>query len=138
MKKAIILGIAVLIIATSLAAYALFAGSHTLYKDKLFNASDFCNKCHLGNVYNVTAGVHSPAGCICHGYNPNETASYNVNVTHNLTKDIYCTNCHSDYNTTTGDITIYEGISGLNQSVHYLNTTRARWYEHAQAFFNNS
>ena len=141
-KKTIILGIAILIIiATSLpSVYALFVGSHTLYKDKLFNATEFCGKCHISNVRNVTAGVHRPAGCICHGYNPNATARYNVNVTHNLTKDIHCTNCHSDYNITTGNITIHTApmISGINQSAHYLNITKIGAYTRARAFFNHS
>jgi nitrate/TMAO reductase-like tetraheme cytochrome c subunit len=117
-----------------ISTYALFSGSHSIYTNKT-NATEFCTKCHAGTVTNVTAGSHANAGCICHGYNPNTTAAFNVNVAHNLTKQIYCTNCHTNYDEN-GEITIYTGISGLNQSAHYITNNTTTLYTHAQNFFS--
>ncbi len=131
-KKRIAVLAAIIIIASSLTAYALLATSHTTYKTK----DNFCTKCHAGVATNVSAGIHDPANCICHGYLTNST--YNINRKHNLTKDIYCTNCHSDSNET-GDIPIQVSpyISGRNQTAHYLikdNTTAI--YEHAEGYLS--
>ena len=102
--------------------YAVFSGTHTIYKNKT-TPEEFCTKCHPTKVSNVSLSVHANAGCICHGYAPNLTELYNINLAHNLTKNIYCTNCHSNYNITTGNITIhYDGgdVNGINQSAHYI------------------
>lgn len=59
-------------------------------------------------------------------------------MTHNLTKKIYCTNCHSKYNETSGDIMIHSGISGLNQSAHYIiNKTDSQLYSNSRGFFSD-
>lgn len=123
---------------------AFYPGSHSLYLNKTATvqstaAAEFCVKCHAGRVASVDTSVHRNAGCICHGYNPNLTAEYNINLAHNLTKDIYCTNCHSGYNVTTGAIDIHGGMSGLNQSAHYIlqKGDRAGAYMRAKQFFDN-
>jgi len=131
-KKRIAVLAAAIILVSSLTAYALLATSHTTYKTK----DNFCSKCHVDVATNVSAGIHDPANCICHGYLTNST--YDINRKHNLTKDIYCTNCHSDSNET-GDIPIHVSpyISGRNQTAHYLikdNTTAI--YEHAEGYLN--
>jgi hypothetical protein len=131
-KKRIVVLAAIIIIASSMTAYALLAASHTTYKTK----DNFCTTCHGGVATNISAGIHDPASCICHGYNLNTT--YNLNRKHNLTKDVYCTHCHSDSNET-GDIPIQVSpyISGNNQTAHYLikdNTTAI--YEHAMAYLD--
>jgi len=138
-KKIIIAGIAILLV-TGLAS-AMFSGSHELFQSKIAPTSpqEFCGKCHSGSAANVSAGAHNPANCICHGYNPNSNPRFNVNMTHNLTKNIYCTNCHSKYDETSGDITIHDGISGLNQSAHYIiNKTDPQLYNNSREFFNDS
>ncbi len=124
---------------------AFYPGSHSLYLNKTATtqptaAAEFCIKCHQERVASVDASVHRDAGCICHGYNPNLTAEYNINLAHNLTKDIYCTNCHSGYNVTTGVIDIHSGMSGLNQSAHYIlkKGDRAGAYLRAKQFFDNA
>lgn len=144
MDKKILLLLAIfgVILASSmLTTYAVFSGSHTVYENKT-TAANFCIKCHPTKVSSVSAGAHANAGCLCHGYNPNLNDAYNINIAHNLTKQIYCTNCHSNYNTTTGNITIHEDgsnkISGLNQSAHYITNDTAILYEHAKQFFSNS
>ncbi len=123
---------------------AFYPGSHSLYLNKTTTtqptaAAEFCIKCHQERVASVDASVHRNAGCICHGYNPNLTAEYNVNLAHNLTKDIYCTNCHSGYDTATGVIDIHSGMSGLNQSAHYIlkKGDKAGAYLRAKQFFAN-
>ena len=132
-NKRIVVLAAILIIATSMTAYALLAASHTTYKTK----DNFCTKCHGGVAANISAGVHDPANCICHGYNLND--AYNINRKHNLTKDIYCTHCHSDSNET-GDIPLQVSpsyISGRNQTAHYLiKDNETAIYEHAMAYLN--
>ncbi len=136
-KKIIIAGIAIILIAGM--ATAMFSGSHDLSKYRNETApQEFCKICHSASAANVSAGVHASVNCICHGYNPNATVEYNVNMTHALTKKIYCTNCHSKYNETTGEILLAPGVSGLNQSAHYImNTTdRIRLYNNSRGFFN--
>ncbi|MEA1870498.1 MAG: hypothetical protein U9N09_10255 [Euryarchaeota archaeon] len=131
-KKRIAVLAAAIILVSSLTAYALLATSHTTYKTK----ENFCTKCHANVATNVSAGIHYPANCICHGYLINDT--HCIDRKHNLTKDIYCTNCHSDSNET-GDIPIHVSpyTSGRNQTAHYLikdNTTAI--YEHAEGYLN--
>ncbi|MEA1895133.1 MAG: hypothetical protein U9N36_08030 [Euryarchaeota archaeon] len=137
-KKRIAVLAAAIILVSSLTAYALLATSHTTYKTK----DDFCTKCHAGVATNVSAGIHYHANCICHGYLTNSTydnGTYDINRKHNLTKDIYCTNCHSDSNET-GDIPIRispPSTSGRNQTAHYLikdNTTAI--YDHARDYLS--
>jgi hypothetical protein len=112
---------------SSMTAYALLAASHTTYKTK----DNFCSKCHEGVATNISAGVHNPATCICHGYNLNT----NLNRKHNLTKDIYCTHCHS--NSTDGNISIHANISGNNQTAHYLiKDNETAIYERAMEYLN--
>ncbi len=113
--------------------HAMFSGSHTVYKNKS-TAAEFCIKCHPAKVATLSKSAHANAGCICHGYNPNSSAEYNINVAHNLTKQIYCTNCHSNYNTT-GEITIHDHLSGINQSAHYITNNTSILYLHAKQFF---
>ena len=117
-KRIIIVGILIILIIGI--ANAMLSGSHDLFKTTETTPQQFCSKCHPASAANVNAGAHKPANCICHGYNPNPSAQYNVNLTHNLTKKIYCTNCHSKYNETSGNIMINDGISGLNQSAHQI------------------
>lgn len=131
-NKRIVVLAAAIILVSSLTAYALLATSHTTYKTK----DNFCTKCHAGVATNVSAGIHDPANCICHGYLTNGT--YNINRKHNLTKDIYCTNCHSDSNET-GDIPIQVSpyISGRNQTAHYLiKDNTASIYAHAEGYLS--
>ncbi len=131
-KKRIAVLAAAIILVSSLTAYALFATSHTTYKTK----DNFCDKCHAGVIVNVSAGIHEHANCICHGYLTNSTydnGTYDINLKHSLTKDIYCTNCHSDSNET-GDIPIRISpyTSGRNQTAHYLiKDNKTAIYDHA-------
>ena len=136
----IAIGIIMALILTS--TYALFSGSHTLYENRT-NATNFCSKCHPDKVdiINFQSNAHRNTGCACHGYNPNATELYNINAAHNLTKNIYCTDCHTNYSTTTGNITIHSGqIVANNQSAHYLinSSERAAIYQRAKGFFNDS
>lgn len=130
----------VILAASMFNTYAIFAGSHTVYENKT-TAANFCIKCHPTKVSIVSVSAHKNAGCICHGYNPNLTNStQNINVAHNLTKNIYCTNCHSNYEDD-GNITIHqEGgnkISGINQSAHYITNVTSTLYNHSKQFFAN-
>lgn len=148
--KKILLFLAIfgIILATSMfTTYAVFSGSHSVYKNTTpATAVDFCNKCHPDRASSLGAGVHASAGCICHGYAPNATELYNINIAHNLTKNVYCTNCHSNYTIATGNITIHSDagrgdISGINQSAHYIinsSTNRTPVYDRARSFFNGS
>ncbi|MCL7411857.1 MAG: hypothetical protein M8350_08680 [Methanosarcinaceae archaeon] len=113
---------------------ALFEGSHTLYTNKS-NSSDMCIKCHPDQVSTTMVSSHQLAGCICHGYNPSANPTQNINLAHNMTKQIYCTNCHSNYDSN-GDITIYSGVSGLNQSGHYITNDTTVLYNHSKTFFS--
>ncbi len=124
--------------------YAVFSGGHTIYENKT-NATDFCIKCHPDKVSFVNTSVHSNAGCICHGYNPSSNETYNINLAHNLTKQVYCTNCHSNYSIVTGGIIIHQDpnrgdISGINQSAHYIiaKGNKNPVYDRARQFFNGS
>ena len=125
-----------MMVATSLIAYALFFGSHTLYTEKSsldYGSMEFCVKCHPDVVATAMVSAHQNAGCICHGYLPEE----GINLAHNLTKQTYCTNCHSNYDAN-GDIIVHEGISGLNQSGHYITNDIATLYNNSQQFFSGS
>jgi hypothetical protein len=130
----------ILLAASMFTTYAIFSGSHTIYTNKT-TAVDFCIKCHPTKVSIVNASAHANVGCICHGYNPNINETYNLNAAHNLTKNIYCTNCHSNYEDD-GNITIHQvgsvNISGINQSAHYITSDTATLYRHAKQFFANS
>ncbi len=133
-------GIAIALLLSS--AYGVFSGSHTLY-DNRTTAPGFCNKCHPDKVTNISYALnaHRNIGCACHGYNPNATDLYNVNAAHNLTKNIYCTDCHTNYSITTGNITIHNGgLVANNQSAHYLinGSNRDEMYRRAKYFFNGS
>ena len=131
-KKRIAVLAAAIILVSSLTAYALLATSHTTYKTK----DNFCTKCHADVATNVSAGIHDPANCICHGYLTNST--YDINLKHNLTKDIYCTNCHSDSNET-GDISTRASpyTSGRNQTAHYLiKDNKTAIYDHAKDYLS--
>ncbi len=136
----IFIGLIIVLLTMVITSYALFAGNHNLYTNKT-TPQDFCNKCHSDKVttMNIASNVHKNAGCICHGYNPNATEAYNINLAHNLTKNIYCTNCHTNYNISTGNITIHGGtITAPNQSAHYLinNSNKNQIYQNAKGFFN--
>lgn len=134
LKKIIIAGMAIILIAG--VSNALFSNSHKLYKNET-TPQEFCSKCHIASAANVSAGAHESVNCICHGYNPNVTAAYNVNKTHSLTKNIYCTNCHSKYNETTGEILLAPGVNGVNQSAHYImNRSDAQLFNNSRRFFN--
>ncbi len=78
--------------------------------------------------------AHSNAGCICHGYSPN----LSLNIRHNLTKDIYCTNCHSDYNSE-GEIVVYYSpvVVAMNQSAHYITNNTEILYNHSYKYFRD-
>ncbi len=140
----IILIIAFAISSGILLTSAFYPGSHSLFLNRTAltqptAAAEFCAKCHPEKVNNVSLSVHRSAGCICHGYNPNFTQAYNINLAHNLTKNIYCTNCHSSYDITTGAIITHDGVSGLNQSAHYILNAgnKAGAYQRAKQFFSN-
>src|SRR3972149_8796003 len=138
----ILAGIGVIMVFLMISVSGLFSGSHILYENKT-TAADFCNKCHPEKVatINIASNAHKNIGCACHGYNPNATEVYNINAAHNLTKNIYCTDCHTNYNLTTGNITIHNGgIVAKNQSAHYLinSSNKNDTYQRAKYFFNNS
>lgn len=123
-------------------ASGVFSGSHTLYENRT-TAAGFCTKCHPDRVATISfaSNAHKNIGCACHGYNPNSTELYNINAAHNLTKNIYCTDCHTSYNITTGNIAIHNGgIIANNQSAHYLinRSNKNDTYQRAKYFFNNS
>lgn len=126
---------------------ATFAGSHVVTRNRTsvtYGAAEFCAKCHPAIAETVRASnPHSASGGCgpCHGYSPNATnSSRNINVKHNITRDIYCTNCHADYNETTGDILLRTGpdVSGINQSAHYITNNTTQLYSHARAHFNQT
>ncbi|MFQ6056281.1 MAG: hypothetical protein ACE5J3_09920 [Methanosarcinales archaeon] len=115
---------------------ALFSGSHATYLNKT-DQTEFCQKCHPNKVSTIMVSAHKNASCLCHGYNPSATPEYNINLAHNLTKQIYCTNCHSNYDSE-GNITIHTNpyVSGLNQTAHYLTNNTSILYAHSKQFFN--
>lgn len=128
-----------------------FAGSHTMYKvenSSTYGYAELCIECHEDIVKNITySTAHNSTACICHGYNPNATnLMRNINLTHNLTKNVYCTNCHSNYNET-GDLYVYgEGtlVNVLNQSAHYIRFNKSNAtlveevYNRSWRYFNRS
>jgi nitrate/TMAO reductase-like tetraheme cytochrome c subunit len=127
------------IAATSLVAYGIFAGGHSTYMNQP-DPDDFCDRCHPEIATALMAGEHGPANCICHGYNPNSSMSgtdLDINMKHNLSKTIYCTSCHSEYDDVTGEIDIGSGASGLDQSAHYIINTskKAMLYNHSAQQF---
>jgi hypothetical protein len=133
-KKQLIAIVAIILLASLLPVHALFSNNHKLFMNETIS-SQFCSKCHPASSVNVSAGVHATINCFCHGYDP---VVEGVNKKHNLTKKIYCTNCHTKYDENTGDITIKPGVSGKNQSAHYLirNKTDPQLYNNSRNFFN--
>ena len=133
------------------------SGSHSVYKVRTTPSTGdiyFCQKCHADIAGNISANHSYKAhgafsGCICHGYYPNYTAiagpngvnyNYSINLKHNLTKNMYCTNCHTNYNTT-GQIDIGANSNAQNQSGHYINIDRSNKseiYERAYRYFNRT
>jgi hypothetical protein len=116
---------------------SLFAGGHTIYELRnstgtVYGDAYFCQKCHseaAGATISTSAfKAHNSTTCICHGYYPGNVtitgpygnfSNVSINLKHNLTKDAYCTNCHTDYNGT-GSIPLGNGVDGRNQSGHYI------------------
>jgi len=137
MKKDELWSLVILILAIGI-VYAIlpgsskFAGTHSMYRirnSSIVGDLAFCQKCHGSEAGNIVSTAdyrahNATTACICHGFYPNYTSfggeNTTINLKHNLTKNIYCTNCHSSYNTTTGNITIGNSQSGLNQSAHYM------------------
>ena len=117
-----------------MSSQAVFQDSHTLYTNKT-NASDMCIKCHSDQASTTMVSAHQFAGCICHGYNPSADPDQNINLAHDMTKKIYCTNCHSNYDSD-GNITINPGVSGLNQSGHYITTDTGILYNKSKDMFS--
>jgi hypothetical protein len=139
-KKLILLFLAsiILIIYVLQPLLGTFAGSHTMEEQKI--STDYgniyiCANCHQEEVFLNNLSVHSAAGCVCHGYAPNLTAEYNINAAHNLTKNLYCTNCHANYDSN-GVQEIYPGITTSNQSGHYIKKNMTMVYDHTQKFFS--
>lgn len=128
------------------------SGSHSVYKIRsTASIGDiyFCAKCHSDIAGNVSSSpIYKAHGaisaCICHGYYPNYTnlggVNTSINLKHNLTKNIYCTNCHTRYNTT-GQIDIGNNSNAVNQSGHYIYinySNKTEIYERAYRYFNQS
>ena len=141
LKMPVVLMVALLVIAaTSLVAYGIFAGGHSTYMNQP-DPDDFCDRCHPGIATALMAGEHGPANCICHGYNPNSSTGmgtdFDINMKHNLSKTIYCTSCHSEYDDVTGELNIGGGASGIDQSAHYIINTskKAMLYNHSAQQF---
>lgn len=145
------------IVYSVLPSQSKISGSHAVYRQRslaTFGDTYFCAKCHpdiAGNISaNHTYKAHGAfAACICHGYYPNYTSfpgpsglnyNFTINLKHNLTKDMYCTNCHTQYNTT-GQIPIGNSRNAANQSGHYIYLNRSNKtdvYERAYRYFNQS
>ena len=130
----LVIGLLVVGFVAIINSQAIFLDSHTLYTNKT-NASDMCIKCHPDQVSTTMASAHKFAGCICHGYNPSANPDQNINLAHNMTKQIYCTNCHSNYDSG-GEITIYSGVSGINQSGHYITKNTTALYNNSRDMFS--
>ena len=129
------IGLLVVGLVAVISSQAVFQDSHALYTNKT-NASDMCIKCHPDQASTTMVSAHKFAGCICHGYNPSADPNKNINLAHNMTKKIYCTNCHSNYDSD-GDIIIHSGLSGLNQSGHYIITTNnPKLYNNSMGMFS--
>ena len=131
----------------------MFHGSHTMIEfenSTTYGSAEFCKECHDTIVTDIAvSSAHNSTNCICHGYNPNGTSvMYNVNLTHNLTKNAYCTNCHTRYDFDTGELSITDGDGSAlqvpNQSAHYIyyNTSNAssieEIYNRSWKYFNRS
>ncbi len=144
--RKILAGIAIIILFVMffLPSKARFAGSHTVYEtrtDPTYGRIKFCQKCHPEIYANITQGTaHNASGCICHGYVPNitvEGTDYDINVNHSLTKNIFCTNCHTRYNST-GDIEVGKDVNLQNQSAHYMffnYSEKTEIYDRAESYF---
>lgn len=149
----LIAGLAIVLLVVSVyQGKTTFAGSHTMYKNSTstsYGAAEFCNECHpeiVGNLSTSVAHNLSVTTCICHGYMPNLTDPLrHINIKHNLTKNIYCTNCHTDYNST-GDVPIYGNGNVLNvpnQSGHYIYLNKSdatemeKLYNRSRGYFEN-
>jgi hypothetical protein len=132
---------------------AVFYGSHTMYETEnstAYGYAEFCLECHDTIVRDISgSGAHNNTACICHGYNPNATSTMrNVNLAHNLTKNAYCTNCHTRYDENTGELNVTGGdgavINVQNQSAHYIyyNASNAssieEIYNRTWKYFNRS
>ena len=130
----LIIGLIVIGLVAVISSQAMFQDSHTLYTNKTsvdYGIAEMCVKCHPDQVSSTMVSAHANAGCICHGYNPSADPNQSINLAHNMTKQIYCTNCHSNYDEN-GEITIYPGVSGLNQSGHYITNDTAVLWNHSQ------
>jgi len=138
-----------------------FAGGHTIYGTKNSTGTNygdtyFCQKCHRAAADTILSATsfkaHNSTTCLCHGYYPNTTtltgpysdfALISINLKHNLTKNIYCTNCHTDYNST-GSIDLGNGVDGRNQSGHYIffngsdSSSVEETYNRSRDYFNNN
>ena len=133
------------------------SGSHSVYKVRTTPSVgdiSFCAKCHPAIAGNVSSSylyqAHgSFASCICHGFYPNSTSlispdgknyNYSINLKHNLTKNVYCTNCHTSYDTT-GQIDIGNNSNAINQSGHYIylnKSDKTEIYDRTLRYFNKS
>jgi hypothetical protein len=161
-----VLSLALLAVIAVMAIYpgkTIFAGSHTMILNRTsptYGDTQFCWKCHASQVVNVTSSgnytAHNSTVCICHGYLPNYTqlsgpygkhTPRTINLKHNLTMDIYCTNCHTEYNESdaVGAIVIYsDGTKTENQSAHYIyfngsdSTSIEKVYNRSWRYFNRS
>ena len=138
-RAVIIMAAAVIIAATAISVYGIFAGGHSTFVNQT-EPDDFCDRCHPMVTAALTGGEHGPANCICHGYNPNSSVpgtDFDINRKHDLTKRVYCTNCHSEYDDATGEIQIKEGVSGINQSAHYIinGSKKGTLYNHSAQQF---
>lgn len=113
--------------------YTTFAGSHTIEKNRNSSSlgyASLCNNCHNEEVALNNLSGHR-GGCICHGYAP----SFNINEKHNLSVNLYCTNCHANYDVN-GSFEIHRGEYTSNQSAHYIMKNSSMWVEHAKKFFH--
>jgi hypothetical protein len=130
----------------------IFHGGHTMYETEnssTYGYAEFCRECHEAIVRNITySSAHNSTNCICHGYNPNATdLMRNINLTHNLTKNAYCTNCHTGYNEDTGELNVTGGgtqVDARNQSAHYIYFDKSdatqveELYNRSWKYFNRS
>ncbi len=153
----LLLAALVLAIVFNLPSKAAYSGSHTVYKTRNSSGTSygdayFCQKCHPSIVANVTGSIaHNSTACICHGFYPNytkmygpygESLNYSINVKHNLTKNIYCTNCHTRYNDTgpnAGSVLI-ESFANPEQEQSVEENTSALWHfnESSGVYANDS
>ncbi len=146
-RKALgVIAIIILLIIFVLPREARFAGSHTVYATKTseeHGSLAFCAKCHPDIAANITyGGAHNQSGCICHGYMPNNSygGGYDININHSLTKNIFCTNCHTRYNST-GNIEVGRDVNLQNQSAHYMffnYSNKTEIYDRAEAYFQDN